>query len=156
MTEDTSPAVREDAVAPATTERTDRGEAIELALCAARAADEKLATDVMVLEVADVLGVCDDFVLATARNERQVKAVVDGVEESVRRYTGRSPLSVEGGDARRWVLLDYGDVVVHVFHVDERSYYRLERLYGDVPRIEWRPGEGASERDGAETPEGEG
>ena len=110
----------------------------ELAVCAARAADEKLAADVVILDVSSVLGICDHFVVATARNERHVKAVIDGIEETVRRECGRSPRAVEGKDARRWVLLDYGDIVVHVFHPEDRALYRLERLYGDVPRTEWR------------------
>lgn len=114
------------------------GTARQVAVAAARAAEDKLATDIVVLDVASVLGICDHFVLATAQNERQVKAVVDSVEEVLRRDLGRRPRAEEGKGARRWVLLDYGDVVVHVFHVEERSYYRLERLYGDVPRIPWR------------------
>ncbi len=114
-------------------------EAAELAVIAARAADEKLATDVIVLDVGDVLGICEHFVIATAANERQVKAVVDAVELAVREQAGRSPRAEEGKDARRWVLVDYGDVILHVFHTEERGYYRLERLYGDVTRTEWRP-----------------
>jgi ribosome-associated protein len=116
----------------------EEASASDVAVAAARAAEDKLATDVVVLDVASVLGICDHFVLATAQNERQVKAVVDAVEEVLRRDLGRRPRAEEGKGARRWVLLDYGDVVVHVFHVEERSYYRLERLYGDVPRIPWR------------------
>lgn len=116
-----------------------RDEAAELAVVAARAADDKLATDVIVLDVGEVIGICDHFVLASASSERQVKAVVDGVEETVRSRLGRSPNAEEGRGARRWVVLDYGDVVVHVFHTEERAYYRLERLYGDVTRTEWRP-----------------
>ncbi len=109
----------------------------ELAVIAARAADDKLASDIVVLDVADAIGICDHFVLATASNERQVKAVVDAVEQQVREKLGQSPLAEEGRGARRWVVLDYGDVVVHVFHGDERAFYRLDRLYGDVPRTEW-------------------
>jgi ribosome-associated protein len=86
-----------------------------------------------------VFGICDHFVIASARNEPQVKAVVGAVEDAVRDQLGRSPSNEEGMDARRWVLLDYGDVVVHVFLAEEREYYRLERLYGDVPRTEWQP-----------------
>ncbi|MGI9578342.1 MAG: ribosome silencing factor [Microthrixaceae bacterium] len=113
--------------------------ATELALVAARAADDKLATDIVVLDVAEAIGICDHFVLVSAANERQVKAVVDNVEHEVREQLGLSPRAEEGKDARRWVLLDYGDILVHVFHAEERAYYRLERLYGDVSRTEWRP-----------------
>jgi len=125
---------------------------VELATAAARAADDKLATEIVVLEVGPVLGICDYFVIATAQNERQVKAVIDAVEEQVRAGTGRSPRAEEGKDARRWVLLDYGDVVVHVFHVDERAYYRIERLYGDVPRLEWDEATNAAATRGAADP----
>ena len=120
--------------------------ATELAVVAARAADDKLATDIVVLDVADAIGICDHFVIASAANERQVKAVVDGVEQSVREQLQLSPRAEEGKDARRWVLLDYGDIIVHVFHAEERAYYRMERLYGDVSRTEWR-GDGHSETD---------
>ncbi|MCB0952864.1 MAG: ribosome silencing factor [Microthrixaceae bacterium] len=111
--------------------------ATRLAVVAARAADDKLASDIVVLDVADAIGICDHFVLATASNERQVKAIVDGVEERVRLELDERPIADEGRGARRWVVLDYGDVVVHVFHSDERAYYRLDRLYGDCSRTDW-------------------
>ncbi len=111
---------------------------LRLALAAAAAADDKLATDVLVLRVGPVLGICEYFVLASAANDRQVKSVVDGVEEQVANEVGEKPRSVEGADARRWVLIDYGDVVVHVFHAEERDYYRIERLYADAPSVDWR------------------
>ena len=76
--------------------------------------------------------------VASASNERQVKAVVEAVEAAVRERLGEDPIAEEGKGARRWVLLDYGDVVVHVFHAEERAFYRLERLYGDVTTTEWR------------------
>jgi len=110
-----------------------------LAVTAARAADDKGATDVMVLQVGPVLGICEYFVLASAANDRQVKAVVDAVEARVGDDLGEKPRSVEGADGRRWVLIDYGDVVVHVFHVEEREYYRIERLYSDAPSVLWQP-----------------
>jgi ribosome-associated protein len=109
------------------------------AVTAARAADDKGATDVSVLQVGPVLGICEFFVLASAANDRQVKAVVEAVEERVADEVGEKPRSVEGADGRRWVLIDYGDVVVHVFHAEEREYYRIERLYSDAPIVDWRP-----------------
>ncbi len=112
-------------------------ESTQLAVVAARAAAEKLATDVVILAVGDAIGICDHFVIASAASERQVKAVVDQVEQAVSEQLDRSPVADEGRGARRWVVLDYGDVVVHVFHTDERAYYRLDRLYGDVPRVDW-------------------
>lgn len=111
----------------------------DLAVAAARAADDKGASDVVILEVGPMLGICEYFVVASALNDRQVKAVTDAVEERLRTEHARKPRSVEGADARRWVLLDYGDLVVHVFHADERGYYRIERLYGDAARLEWQP-----------------
>jgi ribosome-associated protein len=113
--------------------------ASELAIAAARAADEKGATDVMVLDVGDLVGICGYFVLASASNPRQVKAVVDEVEAQLREQFGDAPRAVEGAEGRRWVLLDYGDIVVHVFHTEERDYYRIERLYSDAVQLEWRP-----------------
>ena len=112
----------------------------ELAVAAARAADDKGATDVTVIDVGDVLGIVGYFVLATAANDRQVKAVIDDVEAQLATELHERPRAVEGADARRWVLLDYGDVVVHVFHKDERQYYRIERLYSDAPTLDWRAG----------------
>ena len=110
---------------------------VDLAVAIAVAADEKSATDVVIIDVAAVLGICDLFVVATAANDRQVRAVVDNVEHRVAEEFDRRPLAVEGADARRWVLLDYGEVVLHVFQPEERATYRLERLYGDAPRVEW-------------------
>lgn len=112
--------------------------ATRLAVVAARAADDKQATDIVILDVAEAIGICDHFVVASAANERQVKAVVEAVEAAVREQLGEDPIAEEGKGARRWVLLDYGDVVVHVFHAEERAFYRLERLYGDVTTTEWR------------------
>jgi ribosome-associated protein len=112
-------------------------QARDLAAVAARAADSKGAHDVVVLEVGDVLVVADEFVIASAPNDRLVKAIVDEVERVVAEKGHAKPLRVEGLDDRHWVLMDYGDVVVHVFLDETRDYYDLERLWGDVPRIEW-------------------
>ena len=111
-------------------------EPLRTALVAADAAEDKLASDVAVLHVGPVVGVCEYFVLATAANERQVKAVVDAVEDRIAAQLDDRPRSVEGADGRRWVLLDYGDVVVHVFLAEERDYYRLERLYSDAAVVD--------------------
>ena len=104
---------------------------------AAQAADAKGARDVVILEVGDVLVVADEFVIASAPNDRQVRAIVDDVERVVAEAGHGRPLRVEGLDQRQWVLIDYGDVVVHVFRDETRDYYELERLWGDVPRIGW-------------------
>lgn len=114
-------------------------EAVELAVAAATAADDKKATDLTVLEVADVLGVVDLFLLVTTSSDRQLRAVADGIEERLRR-DGRRPLRREGEAAAGWVLLDFGDLVCHLFSEEQRSFYALERLWADVPRRD--PGSG--------------
>lgn len=111
---------------------------LDLAIAAARAADDKGATEVLVLDVGDVMGICGYFVIASASNPRLVKAVVEEVEEQLRERFDEKPRSIEGAAERRWVLLDYADIVVHVFHAEEREYYRIERLYADAPRIDWQ------------------
>jgi ribosome-associated protein len=93
----------------------------------------------VVLEVAEVLAICGWFVIASAANDRQVKAIVDEIEEQVDLIGGPKPKRIEGLDARQWVLMDYGDVVVHVFTEDTRAFYDLERLWADVPRVAWDP-----------------
>jgi ribosome-associated protein len=109
----------------------------ELAVVAARAADEKKADHTLVLAVGDVLQITDYFVIASANNRRLVRSVVDSVEEIVREQLGRSPIRIEGAHEQQWVLVDYGDVVVHVFAEDIRMYYEIERLYRDVPKVDW-------------------
>jgi ribosome-associated protein len=91
----------------------------------------------VILEVGDVLVVADEFVIVSGGNDRLVKALVDEVESVVTEAGHGSPLRVEGLDDRHWVLMDYGDVVVHVFLQETRDYYELERLWSDVPRVEW-------------------
>ena len=108
--------------------------AIELAVAAAEAAADKLATDLVALDVSDHLVITDCFVVVSAQNDRQVKAVVDAVEERLRAL-GAKPIRREGEREGRWVLLDFGDVVVHVQHVEERIFYSLERLWKDCPSI---------------------
>ena len=104
---------------------------------AAKAADSKQARDVVVLEVGEVLALCGWFVIASGANDRQVKAICDEVEQQVSEAGGPRPKRIEGLDARQWVLMDYGDVVVHVFLQEVREYYDLERLWADVPRLDW-------------------
>ncbi len=112
-------------------------EARELACIAARIADAEHATDVLVLGVGDVLQVTEYFVIASASNRRLVNAVVEEVEAQVRDVTGRSPVRTEGVREHQWVLVDYGDVVVHVFLAEIREFYEIERLYTDVPKVDW-------------------
>ena len=120
---------------PATTE------AVELAVAAANAADDKKATDLQILEVADILAVVDLFALMTASNPRHLKAVGEEVERVLREQHDRKPLRREGTPDSGWMLLDYGDLVVHVFSSDRREFYALERLWADVPRRDTATGE---------------
>jgi ribosome-associated protein len=113
---------------------TASAEAAQMAQVAALAADEKLATDVVVLDVSEQLVITDCFVIASAPNERQVNAIVDNVEEKLR-LAGHKPVRREGTREGRWVLLDYVEVVVHIQHNDERDFYGLERLWKDCPVI---------------------
>ncbi|MGL4173632.1 MAG: ribosome silencing factor [Actinomycetota bacterium] len=104
-------------------------------LAAATAAADKLATDVVAFDVSDQMVITDAFVVASADSERQVSAIVDGITERLLKVDIR-PVRREGDRDSRWVLLDYGDVVVHVLHDAERVYYALERLWKDCPVIE--------------------
>lgn len=107
---------------------------VELAEAAASAAADKLATDLAIIDVSDQLAITDCFVLASAPNERQVKAVVDGIEERLLAMKAK-PVRREGQQEGRWVLLDFLDIVVHVQHAEERSFYSLERLWKDCPSL---------------------
>ena len=120
------------AEAPRPTEPTSR----ECALIAARAADEKKATDIMVQEVGGLIGVTDYFVIATAANNRQVEAIVDEIEEQLRTQARVKPIHREGTQDGTWSLLDYGSFVVHVFQPETREYYRLEALWNDAPVVD--------------------
>jgi ribosome-associated protein len=108
--------------------------AVELALAAAQAAADKLAQDILLLDVSEQLVITDVFLLASAPNDRQVKAVVDEIEDRLRDL-GAKPIRREGAEEGRWVLLDFGDIVIHVQHEEERIYYALERLWKDCPVI---------------------
>jgi len=109
--------------------------AIELVVTAARAASDKLAQQIIAFDVSDELAITDAFVLASATNDRQVKSIVDEVEDKMRE-AGHKPLRREGERDGRWVLIDYGEVVVHVQHEEERAFYSLERLWRDCPAVE--------------------
>jgi ribosome-associated protein len=109
--------------------------ATELATAAALAAADKLATDVVALDVSSQLVITDVFLLASAPNDRQVRAIVEAVEERLSGL-GAKPTRREGQREGRWVLLDFGDLVVHVQHAEEREYYALERLWRDCPPID--------------------
>lgn len=107
---------------------------VELAEAAVSAAADKLATDLAIIDVSEQLVITDCFVLASAPNERQVKAVVDAIEERLLAMKAK-PVRREGQQEGRWVLLDFLDIVVHVQHTEERTYYSLERLWKDCPSL---------------------
>jgi ribosome-associated protein len=114
----------------------------DTALVAARAADDKLGEDTVVLAMGELLGVVDAFVVTSGRNDRQVRALVEEVERKVKDHDGTAPVAVEGLADATWVLMDYGDFVVHVFAEQTRSYYDLEHLWSSAPRISWQNGVG--------------
>ena len=108
--------------------------AIELVHAAARAASDKLAEDILAFDVSEQLVITDAFLLCSAANERQVKSIVDEIEEKLREI-GAKPVRREGERDGRWVLIDYTEIVVHVQHAEEREFYALERLWRDCPVI---------------------
>lgn len=111
---------------------TDR--AIQLVHTAAEAASDKLAEDILAFDVSEQLVITDAFLLCSAANDRQVKSIVDEIEDRLREI-GAKPVRREGERDGRWVLIDYAEIVVHVQHEEERSFYALERLWRDCPTI---------------------
>ena len=107
---------------------------IDLATTAATAAADKLGTDIVIIDVSDQLVITDCFVIVSASNERQVKSIVDGIEDRLLKDKVK-PVRREGAREGRWVLLDYIDIVVHVQHAEERVFYDLARLWKDCPEI---------------------
>jgi ribosome-associated protein len=110
----------------------------DLARLIADALADKKALDISLLDVGDLLNVTEVFVIATGNSRPQVRTLADHVEERLKEIE-RRPLRDEGRTEGEWVLLDYGDVVVHIFQPSPREYYGLERLWGDAERIEWQP-----------------
>lgn len=102
---------------------------------AARAASGKKARDILILDVRELIGITDYFLICSGNNERQVRTIVEEIEGQLRPI-GARPYRREGERELRWVVLDYLDVVVHVFHQEERDFYELERLWQDAPRVE--------------------
>ena len=131
---------------------------LELAKVAAIAADDKKATDIVLLDLSSMSDVCDYFLICTGSNARLVDSVVDEIREKVGKNCGVKPLSIEGRAGMRWIVMDYGQVVVHVFQPEVRDFYRLERLWGDAPRVEldlegsMAPEDFASALEGSEEP----
>ncbi len=108
------------------------------AVAAADAAEQRNGLEILVIDVGDVLGVTDLFVITHGNNARQVRAIAEGVEELLKQAGGPSPVRIEGAEDRQWVLIDYGSFVVHVFDAERRALYQLERLWGDCPVLDWR------------------
>ncbi len=109
-----------------------------VAIVAARAADDKQGSNVLVLNVGDVLAITEMFVVVSASNSRQLRTIANEVTAKIREESDRPLLRSEGMAEQQWVLLDYGDVVVHIFSEDIREFYEIERLYQDVPVVDWR------------------
>ena len=105
---------------------------------AARAADAKKGDDILVLDVGAIIGIVDTFVITSASNTRLVRTIVDEVEKQIFEQTGTKPRSIEGLDDYSWVLIDYGDLVVHAFLAETRAFYGLERLWADAARVPWQ------------------
>ena len=107
----------------------------EAVMIAARAAGEKKATDIVVLDMRQIASFTEYFLICTGANQRQVKAISDGIEEQLRK-AGKRPLHIEGYSSAEWILLDYGDFIAHVFSGASRRFYDLERLWRDGKRVE--------------------
>jgi len=119
-------------------ESADR-EALALLVVAAGAASDKLAERSVAIDLAELLSVVDVFLITSGRNARQVATIVEEIEAQVKAALGRSPIRIEGQSEASWVLMDYGDVVIHVFDPETREYYDLEHLWSGAPRIEIDP-----------------
>ena len=117
---------------------------------AARAASEKLAEDIVALDVSERLALADVFLIASAPSERQVNAIVDGIEEELAKFD-QKPVRREGRSGGRWVLLDYSNVVIHVQHEEDRIFYALERLWKDCPVVDLQLGDDAAAKASAGT-----
>lgn len=117
----------------------DTVESRALAVLAAEAAADKKASDIRILDLGELLAITDFFVIASASNERQLGTIADELERRVKEATGRGPRRREGTKDTGWMVLDYGDVVVHAFTADQRAYYELERLWADAPVVPFEP-----------------
>ena len=123
---------------------TAQADAIEAAQGAAATIADKKGTDILLLDVSELVVVTDLFLIATGSSNRHVKTLVEEVEQRLRR-DDRRPIRREGEDHAKWVLLDYGDVVVHIFDTDTRDFYELERLWADAPMLDLAPAEAVAE-----------
>jgi ribosome-associated protein len=116
----------------------NKTDAAEVAVIAARAADEKQGSNIIVLNVGDILAITEMFVVVSASNSRQLRTIANEITAKIREESDRALLRSEGMSEQQWVLLDYGDVIVHIFSEDIREFYEIERLYQDVPVLDWQ------------------
>lgn len=116
-------------------------EAESLARACAEAASDRKAQDIVVLDLSGVSTFTDFFVICSADSDPQIKAVASSIRESLREKFSRKPLSEDGFPASQWVVLDYGEVIIHVFHSEKREHYDLEKLWSDARRVELDPSE---------------
>lgn len=123
------------ATARTTPERVAR--ALELARACARIADDNRGKDILLLDLREATPLVDFFVIATATSRRQGRAIADEIDHEMKQRQERK-LGIEGSEEGRWVLIDYGDFVVHVFSPEAREYYALEEIWGDAPRVDWQ------------------
>lgn len=117
--------------------KSSKVDAQSVAFIAARVADDKQGSNIIVLNVGDVLAITEMFVIVSASNSRQLRTIANEITAKIREETDRPLLRSEGMAEQQWVLLDYGDVVVHIFSEDIREFYEIERLYQDVPSLDW-------------------
>ena len=107
----------------------------ELAVLASKAAEDKKANDIEILDLRDITVIADYFVICDGNNENQVKAIARGIEDKLAEEKEIVPQKTAGKNNGRWILMDYSDFIVHIFHKDERQYYELERLWADAEKI---------------------
>ena len=113
-------------------------DAAVVAAIAARAADDKQGSNIIVLDVGDILAITEMFVVVSASNSRQLRTIANEITAKIREESDRPLLRSEGMSEQQLVLLDYGDVIVHIFSEEIREFYEIERLYQDVPVVDWR------------------
>jgi ribosome-associated protein len=116
--------------------RTHSDRSLELALAAAREAEDNRGQDVVVLDVRDETAAFDYFVIATGTSNRQLRAISDAIDDVLQKQFGHRRLGLEGYQDSHWILLDYGSIVIHLFDAATRDYYRLEELWGRATRVE--------------------
>ena len=121
---------------PVSSKTVDDNDITQWVKAAMEAADDKLGQDTGAFMVGDILGITEWFIITSGKNDRQVRAIVDNIEEELTKQGGPKPVRIEGLSSGSWVLMDYGFFVVHIFDEETRGYYELERLWKDVPQME--------------------